>query len=75
MYPGCLAHVVSGMFYSVIANRRQPDQDGGWGGGVKCLRLHRAFFAALLASGSSLRCCGGREQKQGEGGDVSFKIQ
>ena len=24
-YPGCLAHVVSGMFYSVVANRRQPN--------------------------------------------------
>ena len=24
MYPGCLAHVVSGMLYSVAADRRQP---------------------------------------------------
>ena len=24
MYPGCLAHVVSGMFHSFVANRRQP---------------------------------------------------
>ena len=24
-YPGCLAHVVSGMFYSVVATRRQPN--------------------------------------------------
>ena len=24
-YPGCLAHVVSGMFYSAVANRRQPN--------------------------------------------------
>ena len=25
MHPGCLAHVVSGMFYSAVANRRQPN--------------------------------------------------
>ena len=25
MYPGCLAHVVSGMFYSVASNLRQPN--------------------------------------------------
>ena len=25
MYPGCLAHVVSGMFYSIVANRHQPN--------------------------------------------------
>ena len=24
-YPGCLTHVVSGMFYSVVANRRPPN--------------------------------------------------
>ena len=24
-YPGYLAHVVSGMFYSVVDNRRQPN--------------------------------------------------
>ena len=24
-YPGCLPHLVSGMFYSVVANRRQPN--------------------------------------------------
>ena len=24
-YPGCLAQAVSGMFYSVVANRRQPN--------------------------------------------------
>ena len=23
-YPGCLAHVVIGMLYSVVANQRQP---------------------------------------------------
>ena len=23
-YPGCLAHAVTGMFYSVVANQRQP---------------------------------------------------
>ena len=38
-YPGCLAHVVSGMFHSVIANRRQPNSNlsaivGGVGGGA-----------------------------------------
>ena len=25
-YPGCLAHAVRGVFYSVVANRRQPNQ-------------------------------------------------
>ena len=34
MYPGCLAHVVSGMFYSVVADRRQPNY----------IILFRAFF-------------------------------
>ena len=24
-YPGCLAHVVSGNFYTVVVNRRQPN--------------------------------------------------
>ena len=36
-YPGGLAHVVSGMFYSVVANRRQPylyKIGGVEGGGV-----------------------------------------
>ena len=33
-YPACLAHVVSSMFFSVVANRRQPNPHsiGGWGG-------------------------------------------
>ena len=32
---GCLAHVVSGIFYSVVANRRQPNlyKIGGGEGG------------------------------------------
>ena len=25
MYPGCLVHVLSGVFYSAVANRRQPN--------------------------------------------------
>ena len=24
LYPGCLAHTVIGMFYSVVANQRKP---------------------------------------------------
>ena len=31
-YPGCLAQVVNGMFYSVAVNRRQPNIDSGGGG-------------------------------------------
>ena len=37
MCPGCLAQVLSGMFYSVVANRHQPNlykyTNKIWGGG------------------------------------------
>ena len=30
-YPGCLAHAVKGVCFSVVANRRQPGRGGGEG--------------------------------------------
>ena len=59
-YPGCLVDVVSGMFYSVVANRRQPNlyktggERGGGGGGDNNLSTdiymkNRTINSAIIA--------------------------
>ena len=48
MYPGCLfiADVVSGMFYSVVANRRQPNLSV-----LPCINVFFWHFGILFSSG------------------------
>ena len=50
-HPCYLAHAVIGMFYSVVANQRQPQWTGSGGGGQCCACCTVRFRVVLRYSG------------------------